>query len=223
MLYYLLLPTVVQEISFTGNSQNYCICFIDIVDSTKNTVTLDAEEMKRYYSVFINLMAAIARDCNSTVVKNTGDSLIYYFPETSDSTNMSAFKDVLECGLTMIAVHPIINTKLNEEGLPSIRYRVSADYGRADVAKSLTSTSEDLFGPIVNICAKINSMATPNGMVIGGDLYGIVNRTFDKDYYFSKAGEYSIDDLNIQYPVYSISSKSKTSNSDTLSLYKNIL
>lgn len=75
----------------------------------------------------------------------------------------------------------------------------------------------------MNICAKINSMATPNGMVIGGDLYGIVNRTFDKDYYFSKAGEYSIDDLNIQYPVYSISSKSKTSNSDTLSLYKNIL
>jgi hypothetical protein len=125
--------------------------------------------------------------------------------------NQAAFKGVLDCGLTMIAVHPIINTKLNEEGLPSIHYRVSAN-----VAKSLTSTSEDLFGPIVNICTKINSIATPNTMVIGGDLYEIVNRTFDKNYYFSKVGKYSIDDLGIQYPVYSLSSKSKTSNSDTL-------
>ena len=199
---------MVQEISFTGNSQNYCICFIDIIDSTRNTVILDAEEMKRYYSVFINIMAAIARDFNSTIIKNTGDSVIYYFPETSDFANTSAFKGILECGLTMIAVNPIMN------GLPSLHYRISADYARADVAKSLTSTSEDLFGPTVNICAKINSMATPNSMVIGDDLYEIVKRTFDKNHYFSKVGEYSIDDR---------SSKSKISNADTLSSYKSIL
>jgi class 3 adenylate cyclase len=62
-------------------------------------------------------------------------------------------------------------------------------------------------GPTVNICAKINSIASPNGMVIGGDLYEIVNRTFDRNYHFSKVGQYSIDDLGVQYPVYSISSK----------------
>ena len=168
-------------------------------------------------------MSVIARDFNSNIIKSTGDSIIYYFPETSDSTNISAFKHVLECGLTMIAVNAIINEKLNEEGLPSIDYRISADYGRVDVAKSLTSTSEDLFGPTVNICAKINSFASPNSMVIGGDLYEIVKRTFSKNYYFSKVAEYSIGDLGIQYPVYSISSKSKTSNAKTLSVYKNIL
>ena len=95
-------------------------------------------------------MAPVARDFNSIIIKNTGDSLIYYFPETSDSANISAFKPVLECGLTMIAVHPMINTKLNEEGLPSLDYRISADYGRTDVAQSLTTTSEDLFGPTIN-------------------------------------------------------------------------
>lgn len=214
---------MVQEISFTSNSQHYCICFIDIIDSTRNTIILDADKMKRYYSVFINIMSAIARDFNSTIIKNTGDSLIYYFPDTSDSANISAFKGVLECGLTMIAIHPIINAKLNEERLPSLHYRISADYGRAAVAKSLTSTSEDLFGPTVNICAKINSMAKPNGMVIGNDLYEIVKPTFDKNYYFSKVGDYSIDDLSIQYSVHSISSKSKTSDADTLSSYKSIL
>src|SRR5438309_9926477 len=96
----------------------------------------------------------------------------------------------------------IMNAKLNEEGLPSLDYRISADYGTVYVAKSLTTTSEDLFGPTVNICAKINSIATPNSMVIGGDLFEIV-KNIDKNYYFSKVGEYSIDDLGIQYPVYS--------------------
>src|ERR1700716_4234987 len=122
----------------------------------------------------------------------------------------------------MIAVNPIMNARLNEESLPSLDYRISGDYGTAYVAKSLTSTSEDLFGPTVNICAKINSIATPNSMVIGGDLYEIV-KNIDKNYYFIKVGEYSIDDLCIQYPVYSISSKSKSSDVDAVSLYKNIL
>jgi hypothetical protein len=57
----------------------------------------------------------------------------------------------------MLAVNPIMKAKLNEEGLPSLDYRISADYGAVYVAKSLTTTSEDLFGPTVNICAKINS------------------------------------------------------------------
>ena len=34
--------------------------------------------------------------------KNVGDSLIYYFQKISDSTNKSAFKDVIECGITMM-------------------------------------------------------------------------------------------------------------------------
>ena len=59
-------------------------------------------------------------------------------------------------------------------------------------------------------------------MVIGGDLFEIV-KNIDKNYYFSKVGEYSIDDLGIQYPIYSISSKSKSSDADAVSLYKNIL
>ena len=94
-----------EEISFTGDSQSCCICFIDIVDSTRITTVeiIDPQEIKRYYSVFINTMAAIARDFDATVIKNTGDSVIYYFPKTKDFSNVSAFKSVFECGLTMVS------------------------------------------------------------------------------------------------------------------------
>jgi class 3 adenylate cyclase len=172
-------------------------------------------------------MAAIARNFGANIIKNTGDSLIYYFPKTADSSNnMSAFKSVFECGLTMISVNPIVNAKQQkEEGLPNLSYRISADYGRVEVAKSLTSTSEDLFGPTVNLCAKINSKAEPNGMVIGNNLYRVTKTTFDDDYHFNKIDGYSIDDnSDNQYSVYSIVSKDKKSNDKKLNkLYKNIL
>ncbi|MFL6349435.1 MAG: adenylate/guanylate cyclase domain-containing protein, partial [Nitrososphaeraceae archaeon] len=86
-----------EEIRFTGNSHTCCICFIDVVDSTKITAIeiTDPEIMKRFYSTFINTMAVIARKFGANVIKNTGDSLIYYFPETVHlSDNVSSFENV---------------------------------------------------------------------------------------------------------------------------------
>jgi two-component system, OmpR family, response regulator ChvI len=225
---------LVEEISFTGSSENCCVSFIDIVDSTKITTTEinDAEKIRKYYSIFINTMAAIIRDFNATIVKNTGDSLLYYFPETSnnsavdDDDDISVFKEIFECCLTMVEASTIINTKIQEEGLPALNYRISADYGRVEIAKSMTSTSDDLFGPTVSLCAKINSMAPINGMVIGRDLYQVTRTSpsFDNDYYFSEIGKYPITELKYQhYPVYSIiRNKNKENNSKTLNLYKNV-
>jgi two-component system response regulator ChvI len=222
---------LVEEISFTGSSKNCCVSFIDIVDSTRITTTEinDAEKIRKYYSIFINTMAAIIRDFNATIIKNTGDSLLYYFPETSNNStddDISVFKEIFECGLTMVEASTIINTKIQEEGLPPLNYRISADYGRVEIAKSMTSTSDDLFGPTVSLCAKINSMATINGMVIGRDLYQVTRSSpsFDNNYYFSEIGKYPITDLKYQdYPVYSITrNKNKENNSETLNLYKNV-
>ena len=217
---------VAEEISFTGSSQNCCVCFIDIVDSTRITTfeITDPQKIKRYYSIYINTMASLARDFDATVIKNTGDSVIYYFPKTADSsTNMSAFKNVFECGLTMVSINPIMNVMLQKEGLPNLSYRISADYGRVEIAKSLTSTSEDLFGPTVNLCAKINSRAEPNGMVIGNSLYQVTKTKFDDFYHFNKIDGYSIDNSDNKYSVYSIVSRDRNSNDKKLNQYKDII
>ena len=164
-----------EEISFSSKSQRYCVSFVSMVDSIGFTFQIkDAEKIRKYYSIFINTMAAIARNFGAKIIKNTGTSLVYFFPKTSSSTdNRSAFIDVIECGITMIAASNTINEKLREEGgLPPLYYRISADYGSVEVARSITSPdTEDLFGSTMNICAKINSMAPSNGMVVGNDLY----------------------------------------------------
>ena len=206
-----------DEISFSSKSQNYCVGFVTMVDSIRITFEIkDPNKIRRYYSIFINTLASIARSFGAKIIKSTDTSLIYYFPKTasfsSDVTNLYAFKDVILCGITMIKTNVDINAKLREEGLPSLDYKISADYGRVEMARSLTSPeTEDLFGPTMNACAKINSMAPPNGMVIGSDLYYIVKKfsLLESDYYqLRRIGEYSVAvSFKHQYPVYLVLNK----------------
>ena len=105
-----------DEIKFSDQSQNYCVCIIDIVNSTLVTAQIaNAQHIRKYYSIFINTMATIARNFEGRVIKNSGDSVVYCFPNTSDSLNECAFRNALECCLTMIAAHSVINEKLYEE------------------------------------------------------------------------------------------------------------
>jgi two-component system, OmpR family, response regulator ChvI len=203
---------VEDEISFSSESQTYCVRFVTMLDSIRITFEVkDPNKIRRYYSIFINTLASIARSFGAKIIKSTDTSLIYYFPKTSslssDDTNLYAFKDVILCGITMIAANYDINAKLSEEGLPSLHYKISADYGRIEMARSSTSPeTEDLFGPTMNACAKINSMAPPNGMVIGSDLYYVAKKfsLLENDYYqFKRIGEYSIAvSFKHRYPVY---------------------
>ena len=100
-----------------------------MVDSIGFTFQIkDSEKIRKYYSIFINTMAAISKNFGAKIIKNTGTSLVYFFPKTSSSDNQPAFRDVLECGITMIAASDVINEKLREEGgMPPLYYRISAD------------------------------------------------------------------------------------------------
>ena len=51
-----------EEVSFI-RSQNCCVCFVDIVDSTRITSSINnPEKVRKYYEIFLNTMAAIARN-----------------------------------------------------------------------------------------------------------------------------------------------------------------
>jgi two-component system response regulator ChvI len=151
-------------------------------------------------------MAAISRGYDARIIKNVGDSLIYYFPETADVTKWSGFKGVLESAFTMISSHKLINVKLSEEKLPLVDYRISADYGRVEIAQSSSSMADDFFGSTINLCSKINVKACPNGLVIGGDLYRILLNSFgdiSKAYSFREKGDYSTG-MKHSYPIYDV-------------------
>lgn len=188
-------------ISFSGICKDYCVCIVDAVNSTKITASVTPEKVCRYYGVFLNAIATIAKDFGGTIVKNIGDSVLYYFPQTAEISNKLAFAAAIECGLQMLNLRHAINRKMHVYGLPPISFRVSADFGPIMKAKSQNSLTDDIFGATVNMCSKINSKTAPNTMSLGGDMYQLVRSL--SGYRFAQIAEYC-NGLKQNYPIYSV-------------------
>ncbi|MFY9301036.1 MAG: cache domain-containing protein [Candidatus Nitrosotenuis sp.] len=190
-------------LQFSQHRSNYCVCFVDIVGSTKLTSRLSDFQTTKFYSIFLNSAATVITQNGGVVVKNIGDALLYYFPKT-DVDDIEPFKQVLDCSMKLIEARETINETLRNEYLPEISYRISATFGPVRVAIIATSAVDDIFGSTVNTCSKINSLAKPNTMVIDESLYDKVKKI--KGYLFEKISNYSIDADN-EFAVYQVTPK----------------
>jgi CheY-like chemotaxis protein len=212
-------------ISFNDKPHNFCICFIDIIESTNSIAKIsnDSLKLKKYYSLFFNTIGKTITNFNGYILKSNGDSIIFYFPKTNDlsSFNKSSFIEVLECGLTLSSARCMINQKAYEDKIPPINFRISAVYGKVESAKSLFTSLYsnfpieilDFFGHPMNICSKINNLAPVNSMVIGEDFFQIFLNLFSKeevkdiDYIFQEIGNYAIEQNQKTYKIFSVLSK----------------
>ena len=200
-----------KGIRFYGDSIKSCVGFIDLVDSTKSTITMEGlDYIRRYYSTFINSVSDLVKSSNGKVVKNIGDCLLFYFPKTFNDKNENAFREVIEYALTVLNRRFSINNELSKQHLPPFNFRISIDYGVVDLALVGDYSQIDLFGSTLNLCSKINSssLSIPNKIIIGDNFYRILKSfsSIDKDYNFSNNGEYKITET-IGYPTYNLQRK----------------
>ena len=195
-----------KEVTFSNRSESYCISFVDIIGSTQITSNLyGSGKVKNFYTVFINEIADIVKIYGGKILKTVGYGVIFYFPETCNFENEGAFKDAIECLLRMVTSRNAINDKLHKDVHATISYRISADFGKLEVASSgEINGSYDLFGPTLNFCAKINKKAPPNGIAVGADLWRVVNSfpKLAKQFYFQEIKELSWKENRYSYPVY---------------------
>jgi two-component system, OmpR family, response regulator ChvI len=196
-----------KGIRFSGDSIKSCVCFIDLVDSTKNTITMEGlENIRKYYSTFINSISHIVKSSSGKVIKNIGDCILFYFPKTSNNNNLDAFREVIDCGSKILNERYMTNKELCNQNLPPFSYRISIDYGVLDLALVGDYSQLDLFGSTINLCSKINSsLSVPNEIVIGDNFYRILKSfpLISNDFNFINNGEYKITN-STGYPTYLI-------------------
>ncbi|MCJ7637820.1 MAG: response regulator [Nitrososphaeraceae archaeon] len=207
-----------KGIRFSGDSIKSCVGFIDLVDSTKNTITMEGlDYIRRYYSTFINSVSDLVKSSSGRVVKNIGDCLLFYFPKTSNDKNENSFREVIECALKILDRRYSINDELSKQHLPPFNFRISIDYGVVDLALVGDYSQIDLFGSTLNLCSKINSsssLSIPNEIIIGENFYRIL-KSFSaivKDFNFSNNGDYKLTETT-GYPTYNVKRKSYSSSS----------
>lgn len=189
-----------NTLSFSEKTKKCTVGIIDIVGSTNISVKLSGKKVEDFYGIFINDISNIVKKFEGIVVKNIGDSLLFYFPdilEKSDkNVNQKSFENAIKCGLAIIDYHGIINKKMSNLQLPKLDYKISFSFGEIRIAKISTSSVDDIFGLAVNICAKINSVCPPNSIVITQKLHDLMN-SFEK-VKSEKHCEYSLTDLKEQ-------------------------
>ena len=170
-------------LQFSDHSEKYCVCMVDIMNSTKITAKLSESETSEFYNLFLNSIAGIVRNFGGIVIKNIGDALLFYFP-VMPSEEESVLKKCLDCCLTLGESHDDIAKKLENQKLPVFDYRISSTYGMVRIAKTSTSSINDIFGNTVNRCAKINRIAPANRLIIDEEFYD--NAKIFDDYLFKK-------------------------------------
>jgi CheY-like chemotaxis protein/class 3 adenylate cyclase len=188
--------------------------FIDLVDSTKNTITMDnVEHIRIYYSKFINSISKIVKSHGGKVIKNIGDCLLLHFPKTSNNKNEEAFREAIECGLKIIDARFVVNQELSKHHLPPFSYRISMDFGILNLALVGDYSQVDLFGSTIILCSKINSsLSIANQIIIGDNFYRILKSfsNIANNYNFINNGECKINE-NFGYSTYSIKKDNKLS------------
>ncbi|MGC2432045.1 MAG: hypothetical protein WA393_13490, partial [Nitrososphaeraceae archaeon] len=198
---------VVHLTSINVKSNTYCTSFIEITSPTQTKLmTYDSEGIRTFYNKFFNAMAQIIAQNNGKILKNIGDGIASYFPKTSDYTDDSAIKDVLECCLIQIERQQSLSIDMAREKLPEISYKICTDYGVLNYEINL----DDVFDkppwlpPVYKICSTVST----NTAVLGDDLYKIITALplIQEKYLIERIGEY-IDDArkNVPYSFYSLS------------------
>ena len=185
-------------LQFSGKAHFCTVSVIDIVDSTKTSAKIAPSKLGDFYSIFLNSVADIVKKNGGIVVKNIGDSLLYYF--AIQDTSSKCIVDAFNCNFQIIEKRNEINETLTKNGLPKIKYRISSDYGKVFVAMSSISSIEDIFGPTVNMCAKINRVGESNKFFIGNDLF--IHAKSISGFKFDEISKEKCNVLKFDYPVY---------------------
>lgn len=158
--------------------------YVDLVGSTTMTLEMPAEKIAIIISSFAQEMAAVIRQHHGYVLKFVGDAVIGYF--VADENGLLVADNAVRCAKSMISIiEKGINPILNQYDYPDLMVKIGIDFGQNIVVRygsDETQSHVDLMGPAMNIAAKIQSMAKPNQILIGNDVYEKLHPSSQKEF-----------------------------------------
>ncbi len=149
------------------------VLYVDIVGSTSMILELPEEKIAIIMSSFAQEMASLILHFNGLVLKYAGDAVIGYF--VAEDNSLQAADNAVSCAASMLTmIEKGINPILNQYDYPDLMAKIGIDFGKNIVIRYGNENEKsqlDLMGPAMNIASKIQSIAKPNQILIGDDVY----------------------------------------------------
>jgi adenylate cyclase len=189
---------------FVESKVNLVILHIDLVDSTKMSMTLSIDKLSAIIRAFAEETSSIISMYGGYVLKYVGDAVLAFFVIEDESntdgenkkniTNVDVVtpyslqsSNVISCAYSMIQViQRGINPILNQYDYPELKVRIGIDFGEIGVVQYgidvdkldgkaiLTRPHIDMIGPTISIAVKMTSIAKPDQIVLGQNLYDML-------------------------------------------------
>ena len=160
------------------------VLYVDLVGSTSMTLELPEEKIATIISSFSQEMANVIRLHHGYVLKFVGDAVIGYFVAENDA--LIKADDAVDAAKSMITViEKGINPILNQYDYPDLMVKIGIDYGSNLIVRYGSDEEKshvDVMGPAMNIAAKIQSLARPNQILIGEDVYSRLHPSTQKTF-----------------------------------------
>lgn len=166
--------------NYAESKATFVILHIDLVDSTKLSMTLPVNRLVTIIQAFSQEMSMILAAYGGYVLKYIGDAVLAFFIVDSPNNLYLRCINALECACSMIkVVRQGINPILNQYDYPELRVRIGIDVGENAVVQFGwdTHTSDgkvimksphfDILGYTISLTTKMTALAKPDQIVIG--------------------------------------------------------
>ncbi|HSD05091.1 MAG TPA: adenylate/guanylate cyclase domain-containing protein [Nitrosopumilaceae archaeon] len=167
------------------------VLYVDLVGSTQLTLELPAEKLAIIISSFSQEMGFVIKHHEGHVLKYVGDAVIGYFVAVDNP--LVAADNAVNCGKSMISViERGINPILNQYDYPDLKVKIGMDFGENTIVRygaDEIKSHVDILGPGMSIAAKITSLAKPNQILVGEDVYEKLHPSLKQDFNEVKGNE----------------------------------
>jgi adenylate cyclase len=154
--------------SLETDKLGFVILSLDVVGSTLLSTTIPEDDYRRLISALLYEASTVIPLFHGHVLKYVGDSVVAYFPEPSFITKNDL---AIDCALTLHRlIYDGFNPVLKSLGFKEIDIRIGLDSGNAyivTIGNPSTKQHKDIIGALVNLAAKIQSIAKPGQITLG--------------------------------------------------------
>jgi adenylate cyclase len=218
--------------NYSNSKIKSIILHIDIVGSTKLSMTLPIERLSKIIQAFTQEMTKVIRLYGGYVLKYIGDAIIGFFNINTDNLYLPCI-NAINCAKTMIKViKQGFNPVLNQYDYPEVGVRIGIDYGENVVVKYLPITENlnyfkegkseaisslkskidikkpiyDILGYTISITTKMTAYAKVDHIIVGQLIYDILSS--EEQSYFSMVDirpenwNYISDETGLIYKLY---------------------
>lgn len=190
------------------------VLFCDVIDSTALTEQLDPEDLRQVLDAYRASVAEVVLEYDGHIARYFGDGILVYFGYPI--AHEDATRRAVQVGLDIVAGLENLNTRLIETFGIQIQLRLSIDTGLVvvwEVGMPVGKPSEhissleryhgdaiDIVGKTPNIAARMQQVAPPNGIVVGGTTLRLIEGFFT----YQDFGTLELKGISQPVPIYQI-------------------